>query len=60
MNEEEYREWGREAFRMRACVINDGLLGYSLVSPDVGRFASFFDSEADAVMYAERNGIEIF
>ena len=45
---------------MRACVINDGLLGYSLVSPDVGRFALFFDSEADAVMYAERNGIEIF
>ena len=45
---------------MRACVINDGLLGYSLVSPDVGRLASFFDSEADAVMYAERNGIEIF
>ena len=45
---------------MRACVINDGLLGYSLVSPDVGRFASFFDSEYDAVMYAERNDIEIF
>ena len=45
---------------MRACVVNDGPLGYSLVSPDVGRFASFFDSEADAVMYAERNDIEIF
>ena len=34
--------------------------GYDVLSPDVGRFASFFDSEADAVMYAERNDIEIF